>query len=408
MMLQRDIEQRLTRSADALARAVRKLLDKWLREGVPMEEILRRLSAFRLPPGEARKLEESVKRIMQENARARTAVELGESDITRVVAASQISVGNIQQQMKADLQREVRRAIAAGYGPAVLQRRLEERELGRAQTEALTAVSRFNNLLTFENAAASGTEYFTYFGPVSAGTRPFCRAHAGQIFSLDEIERMDNGQGLSVRESCGGYNCRHHWIAAGGQKSEVGGQKSAVRIGKQTFLMNDEQARTLFTRERQLWIQTPEASRGKNAAWHLAAKPLAAAHDGFNERITNSPADGVWVQRIRKVKIDGKVKHLSNFDFHARERKADNVIESRDDYRRAMTTVMRDGSSVVYESRTGDRSLRYLVHNETSNWLVMLDRHGAVHSAYPRTQESALWRGRQRIGLLKDFLGDFK
>lgn len=92
----------------------------------------------------------------------------------------------------------------------VVRQRLKERGFGNAKTEAYTAVSRFNNLLTFENAAATGTQMFKYFGPVSAITRPFCRAHAGQVFTLEEIERMDNGQGLSVRESCGGYNCRHY------------------------------------------------------------------------------------------------------------------------------------------------------------------------------------------------------
>jgi len=38
--------------------------------------------------------------------------------------------------------------------------------------------------------------------------------HLGNIYHIDEIEKLDNGQGLDVMTYCGGYNCRHMWLPA--------------------------------------------------------------------------------------------------------------------------------------------------------------------------------------------------
>ncbi len=392
MPIQSDIQQRLSRSADALARAVRKQIDRWLREGVSLQEILVRLSAFRLPPGEQQKLERAVRARMEEIAKAR-ALDLPGEHIDALIAARQISIGNIQHQMQADLQREVRRALVAGYGPDVLRKRLEDRAFGNAKTEAYTAVSRFNNLLTFENAAATGTQTFKYFGPVSAITRPFCRAHAGQVFTLQEIERMDNGQGLSVRESLGGYNCRHYWIPANDQRSTVNDQRSTVRIGKQTYLMDEEQKQTLFTRERSLWIQTAEATAGKPASWFLTAKPLARAHDGFNEYITGQPSEGVWVPKANK-----------GYTEHARKHSAEFGTEY--DYRNAMANALRNRDAKVYED-----AISYLVHDAGNNTLLILRKgDGLLESAYRWDREKwpDQFKGKRLLGTLREFLGDFR
>lgn len=393
MPIQSDIQQRLSRSADALVRAVRKQIDRWLREGVSLQEILTRLSAFRLPPGERQKLERAVRASMEEIAKAR-ALDLPTEHIDALIAARQISIGNIQHQMQADLQQEVRRALVAGYGPDVLRRRLEERGFANAETEAQTAVSRFNNLLTFENAAVTGTRTFKYFGPVSAITRPFCRAHAGQVFTEEEIRKMDNGQGLPVSESCGGYNCRHYWIAVpDGRKTENGGQRSEVRIGKQTFLMNDEQKQALFTRERSLWIQTPEASAGKNVEWHMAAKPLARAHDGFNEYITGQPSEGVWVPKANKGYIEHARKHSAEFGTEY-------------DYRRTMAGTLRNPSAKVYED-----AISYLVHDPGNDALLIISKgDGLLESAYRWDREKwpDQFKGKRLLGTVREFLGDFR
>lgn len=395
-----DIEQRITRSAEALARAVRKQLDRWLREGVPLQEILLRLSAFRLPSNERMKLEDAVRRSMEEIAKARS-LDLPSEHIETLIAARQISIGNIQHQMRDDLQREVRRALVAGYGPDVLRKRLEERGFENVQTEAQTAVSRFNNLLTFENAAATGTRTFKYFGPVSAITRPFCRAHAGQVFTIEEINQMDNGQGLPVLESLGGYNCRHYWIAVseGRQETEDRGQRSEVRIGKQTFLMNEEQKRTLFERERSLWIQTPEASAGKSAAWFLTAKPLARAHDGFNERITNQPSQGRWAS----------YRMGQNFEAHADKAIQENAVASRREYAQIMTGVVRNPDSQLYSFVGNNGQQRFALYDERTTWMVMFDRAGSIHTAFRLGRDAKrYWKNKQLIGRASDYIGRFR
>lgn len=63
-----------------------------------------------------------------------------------------------------------------------------------------------------ENANADGLVFvMRYVGPLDSKTRPFCRPLVGDCFTQEAIAGMDNGQGLDVREFCGGYNCRHGW-----------------------------------------------------------------------------------------------------------------------------------------------------------------------------------------------------
>lgn len=68
-----------------------------------------------------------------------------------------------------------------------------------------------NRATGIDKAVKSGAEKFKYVG-ASANIRPFCANNLNKIFTLEEIEKMDNGQGLSVKYFCGGYNCRHRWI----------------------------------------------------------------------------------------------------------------------------------------------------------------------------------------------------
>jgi hypothetical protein len=239
-------------------------------------------------------------------------------------------------------------------------------------------------------------------GPVSAITRPFCRAHAGQIFTLEEIERLDKGQGLPVRESCGGYNCRHYWVPASdltpGSSPERRGE---VRIGKQTFLMNEEQKRALFARERSLWIQTPEAMAGKPASWFLTAKPLAIAHDGFNEKITNQLSDGSWAPIFRGV-------NKNNFDHHVEKRLAEGTIASANEYRALMRGLMKNNSAQVFEARNArDGKLRYILYDAESNWMLRLDARGLIETAHKKRFTTTQLGRLTARGTLADFLGRF-
>jgi len=50
---------------------------------------------------------------------------------------------------------------------------------------------------------------FVYVGPRDQKNRPFCRTWVGK--AAVDPRKLDNGQGLSVEDYCGGYNCRHSW-----------------------------------------------------------------------------------------------------------------------------------------------------------------------------------------------------
>jgi hypothetical protein len=62
----------------------------------------------------------------------------------------------------------------------------------------------------------SGATKWKYYGDVIRDSRPFCREHAGQVFTEEEIadtwagswKGKSSGDPYIVR---GGYNCRHHW-----------------------------------------------------------------------------------------------------------------------------------------------------------------------------------------------------
>lgn len=72
-----------------------------------------------------------------------------------------------------------------------------------------TNVSAFFRSATFQTALSAGVKRFRYTGP--APEREFCQAIIGKVFTLDEIQKMSNGQTSNVFATGGGFNCRHRW-----------------------------------------------------------------------------------------------------------------------------------------------------------------------------------------------------
>lgn len=72
-----------------------------------------------------------------------------------------------------------------------------------------TAISGFEQQVSNMIATDSGIEYFEYVGPDDNITRPFCAEHLGEVKTLEEWSKLDNGQGLPVQIYVGGWNCRH-------------------------------------------------------------------------------------------------------------------------------------------------------------------------------------------------------
>jgi hypothetical protein len=82
----------------------------------------------------------------------------------------------------------------------------------RGETIMRTLEIANNRANIIENAKKRNINHFRYEGPRGALSRDFCKSRVGKVYTLEEIETMDNGQGLPVLYFCGGYNCRHRWV----------------------------------------------------------------------------------------------------------------------------------------------------------------------------------------------------
>lgn len=86
-----------------------------------------------------------------------------------------------------------------------------ERGAGTLQTEVRTKIAQFGRSVNMIAADAVGMDLYLYTGPRDGITRPFCNVLINKVVSKEQMSALNNGQGLSVRSSGGGYNCRHSW-----------------------------------------------------------------------------------------------------------------------------------------------------------------------------------------------------
>jgi hypothetical protein len=79
--------------------------------------------------------------------------------------------------------------------------------------EVDTQLMAFDRLVLNRQAADDGFEFFLYDGPPPDGIiREFCEMHVEGIYTLAEMDRMNNGdnQPKPVSVYLGGYGCRHY------------------------------------------------------------------------------------------------------------------------------------------------------------------------------------------------------
>jgi hypothetical protein len=81
----------------------------------------------------------------------------------------------------------------------------------RIYTEVNTSVAQYDNAVMFEFAKQGNITKFKYDGFLHPNTRPFCSKHLHHVYTISQIEKLDNGQNLSVLYSLGGWNCTHFW-----------------------------------------------------------------------------------------------------------------------------------------------------------------------------------------------------
>ncbi|MBP8975093.1 MAG: hypothetical protein KBG83_00095 [Bacteroidetes bacterium] len=394
----------IIKNAEMLVRLSRSQIFRWLRDGKTLQWIEANLAQL-IQPNQLSKLQKALEITAEQMAKAQgwLAEDAGPSAVKaeapELLSSAEMTLVKTKQTTLNFFRKEVRRAIAAGLGANVLQKRLEEQSESlheQLATLANTQVAAYNNLLTFKQAEESGTEQFLYSGPLSPSTRPFCRAHVGRIFTKEQILKMDNGQGLPVLETCGGYNCRHSWVAVPNTMSEkdAGGVSASnaqpVKIGRQTFVMDDRAKQILFAQHRMLYVEATKPAQ------YESAKALAHAHDGLNETITNTPNEGIWALRFKKQFLE-----------HFEKRKKEKSVETEDEYKRLMHGNLNNPNAEVYKTRSDDGSLRYIIFNSENKWLVMTDESGKIVTSYRQTIETPTWKRKILLGKLKDFIGEF-
>jgi hypothetical protein len=90
---------------------------------------------------------------------------------------------------------------------------LKKKDIGDAEayTLANTSVAQFDNSYHSETAQQAGIEKFLIDGlPPGENSHQWCHEHVGNVYTIAELEQMDNGSGLPVVWSLGGYNCVHY------------------------------------------------------------------------------------------------------------------------------------------------------------------------------------------------------
>lgn len=124
-----------------------------------------------------------------------------------------------------DVGSEVTSAILTGekFDISTIVDTSSARALAQAQTEIATTLSGFSSAVNIRKAEDLGLYLFEYAGANDKLTRPFCNhllEKKPPIYTLTEINKMDNGQNLSVKIYGGGWNCRHEWMAISESKAK--------------------------------------------------------------------------------------------------------------------------------------------------------------------------------------------
>lgn len=136
-------------------------------------------------------------------------------DPAALMARAAIDFPSIKRSVNATVQRALRQVIDTGGEIGDVTRALKHSRVAAHQARTLsnTALAQYDNATTFQLGKQAGITRYKYHGP--AAQREFCQTllATGRYYTLEEISRMDNGQGLPVWSSCGGYNCRHQWLA---------------------------------------------------------------------------------------------------------------------------------------------------------------------------------------------------
>lgn len=81
-------------------------------------------------------------------------------------------------------------------------------------TYANTSVMQMDREMNLRLSIAAKLDTYLYTGgPLLSNSRTFCKNHFGKWFTRSDIDRLSNKIAANSFLQCGGWNCRHMWLA---------------------------------------------------------------------------------------------------------------------------------------------------------------------------------------------------
>ena len=85
-----------------------------------------------------------------------------------------------------------------------------------ASQQVHDSLMQFDASLVIQAGKEAGADKWKYYGSVIRDSRPFCKEHAGKVYTEAEIRDIWQGDWAGKAPGDpfivrGGYNCRHHW-----------------------------------------------------------------------------------------------------------------------------------------------------------------------------------------------------
>lgn len=176
-------------------------------------------------------------------------VEIKKQDLTRLSAINKKAIAGIYEgklKLTTDLKSLLRKYEAGNisFDDTVLKIQANLNTLQhRAYTIANTSIMAGDRRVTTAIGEEIGVKYYKYVGQIIEGTREFCRMLLGGInpatkeanplgnkWTVEQINQMNNEQGLNVLDHGGGYNCQHSWmpVLSDVKQKSVKGQTKTV------------------------------------------------------------------------------------------------------------------------------------------------------------------------------------
>lgn len=179
-----------------------------------------------------------------------------------------------------------------------------------------------NRAGVIENAKKRGINKFRYEGPTGALSRDFCKSRVGNVYTIEEIELMDNTQKLPVLYFCGGYNCRHRWVAVENLAKTPENIDAAQKTAEEIIKMGVKEVESVKGWTGTDYISIIRFQRGqidKNSSHY---KIISDKIDVLDKVLTKSPQyNGITyrgvsdcdIQYYKSWKNIGEVKKFDNF-----------------------------------------------------------------------------------------------